>query len=191
MLEWWEELVAIPNVEDHRKLTQKIHASFEIPRVRCEALEVMNDYSTTPTPKCIERRLYLPALDPRLPCQDYCQEQPQKTLAYAQALQYWAERANLPGPGEMCHLARCVQELRWAMKPFTTFSDRAILEKAVPDHGSPEAEVKGATQPGTTLTMQTPMWDTRPSTPPAVPANEPAIPTAPPVTTNNRGNCRL
>ena len=34
--------------------------------------------------------------------------------------------------------------------------------------------------------MQTLVLDTRPSTPPAVPADEPAIPTAPPVTTNNK-----
>ena len=46
MPEWWEELVVIPNVEGHRKFTQKICASFEIPRVRCEALKVTNDYST-------------------------------------------------------------------------------------------------------------------------------------------------
>ena len=130
-----------------------------------------------PLPK-VYREEVVPA---RLPCEDYCQEQPQKTLAYAQALQYWAERANLPGPSEMHHLARCVQELRQAMKPFTTFSDSVILEKAMPDHRTPEAEVEGAAQPGTTLTMP----DTRPSTPPAVPANELAIPTAPPATTNN------
>ena len=171
MLEWWEELVAIPNVEDYRKLAQKIHASFEIPRVRCEALKVTNDYSTPPAPKCVERKLFLPALDPRLPWQDCCKKQPQKTLAYNQA--------NLPHPGEMCCLVRCVQELRCTMKPFTSFSDHAILEKAKPDCEAPKAEVEGPTQPSTTLTKQIPLPDTRPSTPPAVPADEPAIPTTP------------
>ena len=34
------------------------------------------------------------------------------TLAYAQALQYWAEKANLPVPIEPHHLAMCVHELR-------------------------------------------------------------------------------
>ena len=86
MPEWWEELVAIPNMEDYKKLAQKIHASFEIPRVRCDALKVMNDYSTPPAPKCVERKLFLLAADPRLPCQDYHKKQSQKTLAYAQAL---------------------------------------------------------------------------------------------------------
>ena len=164
MPEWWEELVAIPNVGDYRKLAQKICGSFEIPRVRCEAIKVTNDYSVPPAPKCVERKLFLPALDSRLPCQDYCKKQPQKTLPYTQALQYWAERANLPCPGEMHHLVKCVLGSRWAMMPFTTFSDCAFLEKAKPDHGAPKAEVEGPTQP---------------STPPAVPAGEVAIPTTP------------
>ena len=43
------------------------------------------------------------------------------------------------------------------MKPFTTSSDHDVLENAMPDHGTPEIEVEGATQPGTTLTTQTPM----------------------------------
>ena len=55
------------------------------------------------------------------------------------------------------------------MRPFTTFSDRAVLEGAVPNLGSLEEE---AAQPNTTLKEQTPM---RPPTPPAAALpNEPA-----------------
>ena len=100
----------------------------------------------------------------------------------------------------MCHLARCVQELRWAMKSFTTFSDHAVLEKAKSDQGLPKAKVEGPTQPSTTLTKQLPVLDTRPSMPSAMPANEltfptflpamltdePVIPTVPPVTAKNQ-----
>ena len=67
MPEWWEELVAIPNMEYYKKLAWKICASFEISRVRCDALKVTNDYSMPPAPKCAERKLFLPAPDPRLP----------------------------------------------------------------------------------------------------------------------------
>ena len=94
----WEELVAILYVDDHHKLTQKIQASFKIPQARCEALKVSNDYSSSPTPKCISRKAFLPIQDPRIPCQDYREGQPWKTLAYAQALQYWAKKVNLPKP---------------------------------------------------------------------------------------------
>ena len=63
--------MAIPNVEDYRKLTQKIQALFEIPKARCEALKATNDYSALPAPKCIGRKLFLLAPESRLPCQDY------------------------------------------------------------------------------------------------------------------------
>ena len=56
----------------------------------------------------------------------------QKSLAYVQALQYWAEKANVPMPGQPCLLARCVQEPRWEMKPYVTLTDDAVLEGITP-----------------------------------------------------------
>ena len=48
-LHWWGELVAIPGVEDPRRLAQKIWVSFLIPVVRCEAL-LNQDYTMPPPP---------------------------------------------------------------------------------------------------------------------------------------------
>ena len=102
MPDWWEELVVIPNVTDnHCRLAQKVQASFEIPQVRCKAVKVINDYSLPPAPKCVGRKAFLLIPDPRMPCQDYREEQPWKTLAYVQALQYLAEKANLPKPDDL------------------------------------------------------------------------------------------
>ena len=56
---WWEELTAIPKVEDPRRLAWKIHASFLIPAVRCEAL-LNQDYTMPPAPKCLTRGRFLP-----------------------------------------------------------------------------------------------------------------------------------
>ena len=98
----------------------------KIPRVRCEALKVTNEYSTPPAPKCVKRKLFLLVPDPRLPCQDYCQEQPKKTLAYASfailgwrgqpAMSWW----NTPF-GEMCPGAEMSHEafhhLQWLCHP--------------------------------------------------------------------------
>ena len=67
------------------------------------------------------------------------------TLAYAQALQYWAEKANPLVSGEPCLLAMCIHELRWHMKRYTTFSDHDVFEGLV--HGLAGAEVEEATQP--------------------------------------------
>ena len=77
--------------------------------------------------------------------EDYWLKPWQRTLAYAQALQYWAEKANLPMPNEPLHLAMCVHELRQCMKRYTTFSDWDIFEGLM--HELPGAEVEEATQP--------------------------------------------
>ena len=50
------------------------------------------------------------------------------TLAYAQALQYWAEKANLPAPGESCPLVMSVRELIWHLGKFTTFTKHDVFE---------------------------------------------------------------
>ena len=56
---WWEELIAIPDVEDPRRLAWKIHASFLILVVRYEAL-LNQDYTMSPAPKCLTRGRFLP-----------------------------------------------------------------------------------------------------------------------------------
>ena len=53
--------------------------------------------------------------------------QPQKTPAYARALQHWLELANPPMPDQSCQLVECVIELRDSTAPFTTFTDADIF----------------------------------------------------------------
>ena len=89
--------------------------------------------------------MFLWDADSHLPYQN-CQLKPlQRTLAYAQALQYWAEKANPPVPSEPHCLAMHIHELRWHMKRYMTFSDHDVFEGLA--HGLPGAEVKEATQP--------------------------------------------
>ena len=60
-----------------------------------EVYEDENYHLAPPVPKCLcQKDFLLP--HPRFPCHDIWEEQWKKTIAYAQALQYWAERANLP-----------------------------------------------------------------------------------------------
>ena len=106
---WWEELTAIPDVEDIQRLVWRIQASFEVPSIRMEGLEGQ-PFTMPPALKCIQRCKFLPD---GLPCQDVRMKPHQMTLAYARALQYWAEKVNLPVSGEPHPLARCVRELRW------------------------------------------------------------------------------
>ena len=102
---WWQEFLGI---DDFQELTQKIRASFEIPRVRSEALDIDNDYSAPPAPKCICQKDLLPPPNLMFPSQDFREGQSHKTLAYAQALQYWVEKVSPPIPDQPHLLARCV-----------------------------------------------------------------------------------
>ena len=115
--------------------------------------------------------------DPRISCQEYRERQPQKTLAYAKALKYWAKKANQPKADELHLLARCLHELRWTMRPFTTFTDGAVFKGTTPKQGTLQ---EGATKPGTMETTQTAVPERRPATSPEKPtipsAEEPDIP---------------
>ena len=117
--------------------------------MRCKALKVSKNYSLLPTLKCIGRKAFLLIPDPRMLCQDYREGQPQKTLVYAQALPYWAEKANLPKPDKLHLLARCLHELRQAMRPFTTFTDGTIFRVTTQRPGILE---EGAAELSTTET---------------------------------------
>ena len=57
--------------------------------------------------------------------------QPQKTLAYTKALQYWVEKAQPPLLGEPHQMAESVLELWQAMEPITMFTN---IEDAPPLH---------------------------------------------------------
>ena len=85
-------------------------------------------------PHCLDHDTYLPMPDLRFGSQDYCLEQPQKTLAYAKALQHWADLAKPTLPGESHQLAECIKELKEWMEPFTTFTDAKVFDPVEPSH---------------------------------------------------------
>ena len=95
---WWWELMGILGINDLQELAQKIRASFEILQVRSKALDINDDYSAPPAPKCIHQKEFLPPPNLKFSSQDFRKGQSYNTLAYAQALQYWAEKASPPMP---------------------------------------------------------------------------------------------
>ena len=110
--------------------------------MRSGAQDVENDYSAPLAPKCIQWKDFLPSPNSIFSCQDIREGQSQKTLAYTQALQYWVEKSNLPTPSQLCLLAECVLELRWAMEPYVNFSHDAILEGATTQERSLEGQTR-------------------------------------------------
>ena len=53
-------------------------------------------------------------------------------VAYAQALQYWAEKADLPAGGRPHLLEKSVKELWEEMRCYLSFSDEEVLKGMVP-----------------------------------------------------------
>ena len=72
-------------------------------------------------------------------------------MAYTQALQFWAEKANLPTRGKPCLLVGSVIELREEMKCYISFSDEDVFSGvALPEEPSvtpPKEATPKVTQP--------------------------------------------
>ena len=116
------------------EFTRKVWALFELPKSSSCAQGTPNDYSTTPIPQALECDQFLPISNIMFSGQDFQMWQPQKTLAYAKALQYWAEKAQLSHLGKPHQLAEGVQELCQAMEPLATFMDVEVLEDNPPSN---------------------------------------------------------
>ena len=87
---WWMELRAISGVRDLQKLTQKIWASFYIPKIQMRA-SLESEYTTPPAPKSLNQNAFLPNA---FSCQDVQQQPVLLTITYARSLQHWAEQVS-------------------------------------------------------------------------------------------------
>ena len=127
MPDWWPELAEISKVDDHQELAQKIRTSFELPQWISEQHGMENYHQTPLALPCLHQKDFLPQQDSKFPCQDIRESQLEKTVVYAQALQFWAEKANLPTLGQPCLLVGSVLELREVMKCYVSFLNNAVF----------------------------------------------------------------
>ena len=104
---WWEELAAVPGIEDRCKFAWKIRASFYVPEVH---LRVSPEwvYTAPPAPRVLDRGTFHPE---KFSYQDVRQQPILLTIAYAQCLQHWAEKRNLPKNPDFHPWAECMSEL--------------------------------------------------------------------------------
>ena len=79
-------------------------------------------------------------------CRDIREVPKEKTVAYARALQHWAEQNNLPAGGEPCLLARSILELRKEVEWYLSFTDKEVFRGVV----LPEEEEDSPQTPSTT-----------------------------------------
>ena len=114
-------------MDDHQELAQKVQASFKLPKWISEQHGMGNYHQALLALLCICQKDFLPQPDPKFACWDIRELQLEKTVAYAQALQFWAEKANPPTRGQPCLLAGSVLELREAMECNFSFPDDAVF----------------------------------------------------------------
>ena len=89
---WWEELGAVPGIEDRHKFMWKIRASFYVPEVWLRASPECG-YTAPLAPWILNRgAFYLE----RFAYQDIRQQPVLLMIAYVQYLQHWVEKHNLP-----------------------------------------------------------------------------------------------
>ena len=124
----WRELEMVLGVDDIQKLAQKIWASFELPQQMSIEHAIQNYYLAPLAPHCICQKDFLLPPDPRFSCWDLKEEQWEKTMAYTQALQCLAEKANLPKLGWPHLLAGSVLELQKMMEQYIPFSDEIVFD---------------------------------------------------------------
>ena len=103
--------------------------------MKCHASKVDNNYSVPPAPHSLDRDPFLALQDKWSSSQDYWLMQPQKTLAYARALQHWVEKAQPMTPGKPNQLAESMLELQCAMEPLTTFTMQSFWKTSCPPIG--------------------------------------------------------
>ena len=82
-------------------------------------------YTAPPAPKYLTWNVFLPD---GLSYQDVQQQPFLLTMAYAQGLQYWVERLNLPVDPGFHPLARSVLELRERVKEHIIFTKQDIIQ---------------------------------------------------------------
>ena len=125
--DWWMELSAVPGKEDARKLAREVRASFGLPRQLWELGSREATLQAPPAPPCLHRKRFMPPANSIFACRDIQEIPREKVVAYARALQHWAEQNNLPAGGEQCLLARSVLELREEVKWYLSFPNEEVF----------------------------------------------------------------
>ena len=99
-LEWWTELSTVPRREDCRKLAREVQASFRLPWWMQELGAEGATLQAPPTLPCLHRQKFMLLAELIYACRDIREIPREKVVAYARALQHWAEQNNPPPGGE-------------------------------------------------------------------------------------------
>ena len=97
--EWWTKLSTVPGTDDCRKLARELQASFRLPRQMQELGAEEATLQAPPMPPCLCRQKFMLLAELIYACRDIREIPRENVVAYARALQHWAEQNNLPAGG--------------------------------------------------------------------------------------------
>ena len=90
-----------------------------------------------PALPCLCRKKFMTPADSIFACRDIREIPREKVVAYARALQYWAEQNNLPGRGEPHLIVRSVLELKEEVRWYLFFTNEEVFRRvALPEEES-------------------------------------------------------
>ena len=106
---WWPELASVLGQRDIYHLAWLVWASFQMPQYCYATTKGFNNYTVPPTPHCLDLDAYLLMGGSEIWLTGLSPEATTKDLAYAKALQHWADLAKPTLPGKSCQLSECVR----------------------------------------------------------------------------------
>ena len=88
---WWAKLLAVPEMEDHKKLAREVQASFWLPQWIKELGMKGANLQAPPVPPCLHQQMFMLPAQSIYACRDIREIPQDKVVAYGGALQHWAE----------------------------------------------------------------------------------------------------
>ena len=125
---WWMELSMVLGEDNTRELARQVRVSFGLPQWLWELDAEKATLQAPPALPCLCWQTFMPLPDLIFSSWDIREVPREKVVAYARALQYWAEQNDLPTGGELHLLAKGVLELREEVKWYLTFTDEEVFQ---------------------------------------------------------------
>ena len=113
---WWMEVSVVPGEDNTRELARQVMASFGLPQQLHKLDAERATLQAPPALPCLCQQTFMPPPDSISASRDIRKVPREKVVAYARALQYWAEKNDPPTGGEPHFLAKGVLELREEVK---------------------------------------------------------------------------
>ena len=86
--------MAVPEVEDHKRLAREVLASFKLPRRMRELHPKEDCCQAPPALLCLCQKKFMPPASSIYACRDIHEIPWEKAVVYARALQHWVEKTD-------------------------------------------------------------------------------------------------